>query len=88
MWLAWFFGAGAIMYSLATDYELGAVRLIPVPFHLGLDAVAGAILAASPWLFGFADQARWPYLLFGLFAVVASLVTKTRPTPRAVTVPS
>jgi hypothetical protein len=80
-WVAWIFGAGAILYSLATDYELGLVRLIPMPAHLGLDGPAGAILAASPWLFGFADRVRWPHLAFGLFSVAASLITRTRAEP-------
>ncbi|MDB5513187.1 MAG: hypothetical protein JWR08_2670 [Enterovirga sp.] len=79
MWVAWFFGAGAIAYSLATEYEFGLVPIVPMPLHLGLDGVAGAVLAASPWLFGFAGESRWPHLAFGLFAVAASLVTKTRP---------
>lgn len=81
-WVAWVFGAGAIFYSLATDYELGLVRLIPMPVHLALDGVAGAILAASPWLFGFADRVRWPHLAFGLFSVAASLMTRTAPERR------
>jgi hypothetical protein len=80
-WVAWIFGAAAILYSLATDYELGLVRLIPMRAHLGLDGLAGAILAASPWLFGFADRVRWPHLAFGLFSVAASLITRTRAEP-------
>ncbi len=78
-WVAIVFGVGAILYSLITVYELGAVRIIPMSMHLALDGVAGAVLAASPWLFGFADEVFWPHLLFGLFSVVASLVTQTRP---------
>jgi hypothetical protein len=80
-WVAWIFGAAAILYSLATDYELGLVRLIPMRAHLGLDGLAGAILAASPWLFGFADRVRWSHLAFGLFSVAASLTTRTRAEP-------
>lgn len=76
-WTALVFGAGAILYSLCTDYGLGVVRLLPMPLHLILDGVAGALLAVSPWLFGFAGQVMWPHLLFGLFSVVASLITRT-----------
>ena len=78
-WLPVVLGAGAILYSLLTDYELGAVRLIPVPAHLGLDFASGALLAVSPWLFGFAGLVWLPHLLIGLFEVVISLVTRTRP---------
>jgi hypothetical protein len=57
------------------------VRLLPMSGHLALDGVAGAALALSPWLLGFADEVFWPHLLFGLFSVVASLVTRTHPQP-------
>jgi hypothetical protein len=76
-WIAVVFGVGAILYSAVTDYELGLVRILPMVLHLGLDGLAGALLAASPWLFGFADRVFWPHLAFGLFSVVASLITLT-----------
>ena len=76
-WLAVIFGLGAILYSAVTDYELGLVRVLPMVLHLGLDGLAGAFLAASPWLFGFADRVFWPHLAFGLFSVAASLITRT-----------
>ena len=72
-------GAGAIVYALATDYELGVVRLLPMPAHLALDALSGVLLAASPWLFGFADRVRAPHLLAGLFEIAAAAVTRTTP---------
>ena len=78
-WISVIFGAGAILYSLATAYEFGAIRLFPMPMHLAFDGIFGAILAASPWLFGFADRVFAPHLAFGLFSVVASLLTHTRP---------
>jgi hypothetical protein len=75
-YVAWIFGAGAIIYSLGTNYEVGLLPVISVPVHLLLDVFAGAILAASPWIFGFADRVFWPHLLFGLFSVVAGLTTE------------
>ena len=80
-WLAVVFGAGAILYSLVTDYELGALRLLPMTLHLLLDGMGGAFLTLSPWLFGFADRVYLPHLLFGLFSVAASLITRTDPLP-------
>jgi SPW repeat-containing protein len=76
-WVAVIFGVGAILYSAVTDYELGVFRVLPMNLHLGLDGLGGAFLAVSPWLFGFADRVFWPHLAFGLFSVVASLVTRT-----------
>jgi hypothetical protein len=77
-WVAWAFAAGAALYSLLTDYELGAYPVFSVKTHLALDVVGGLLLAASPWLFGFADRVRAPHLAFGLFSVLAGLVTQTR----------
>lgn len=77
---AWIFGAGAIAYSLVTVYEVGLVPIVPMRLHLLLDVLAGAVLAASPWLFGFAGTSTVPFVIFGLFSVVAGLVTRTDPT--------
>jgi hypothetical protein len=51
-------GAGGVMLLLSgiTAYEAGLLRLIPMPVHLMADAGLGILLAAAPWLFGFADQ--------------------------------
>jgi len=79
-WVAVVFGAGAILYSAFTAYELGMLRILPMSFHLMLDGAAGALLAASPFLLGFSDRVYLPHLLFGLFSVVASLATRTEVT--------
>ena len=76
-WLPVALGIGTIAYSALTDYELGVVRVIPMPVHLALDAANGALLAASPWLFGFAEEVATPHAVFGLFEIGASLITKT-----------
>jgi hypothetical protein len=78
-WVAVVFGAGAFLYSIVTDYELGLVRLLPMPLHLAVDGVGGALLALSPWLFGFSGEVAWPHVAFGLFSVAASLITRTDP---------
>jgi hypothetical protein len=78
-WLAVIFGVGAFLYSAVTDYEPGLIRILPMPVHLVIDGLGGAVLAATPWIFGFADRVFAPHLLFGLFSVVASLVTRTDP---------
>jgi hypothetical protein len=78
LWIALVFGLGAIAYSLVTDYELGLVRLLPMPVHLAIDAVAGIALALAPLALN-DGRTMWPFGLFGGFAVVASLVTRTQP---------
>ncbi|HLT09163.1 MAG TPA: SPW repeat protein [Cyclobacteriaceae bacterium] len=75
-WIPIILGAGAILYSLITDYELGITGIIPMRTHLKIDMVSGLLLAASPWLFGFADNVFWPHLLFGILEIVVPLLTK------------
>lgn len=81
-WIFVILGAGALMYSLLTNYELGAVKKIPMPMHLILDAMSGILLAASPWLFGFSDYVSTPHVVFGLFEIGASLITQKTPSFR------
>ena len=58
-----------VLYSPFTNYECGLVPRLPVQTHLALDVVVGGFLAASPWLFGFADRVWAPHLLLGLFSI-------------------
>jgi hypothetical protein len=78
-WVPVILGAGAIIYSLMTDYELGASRVITMRTHLTLDLMSGILLAASPWLFGFADEVYLPHLILGIVEIAASLMTKREP---------
>ncbi|MRR30530.1 hypothetical protein EG834_09460, partial [bacterium] len=78
-WVPVILGVGVLVYSLLTHYELGVVRLIPMPTHLLLNLVGGAFLAVSPWLFGFADYVWAPHLIFGLLEVGAALMTVSTP---------
>ena len=78
-WVPMILGASAIVYSLLTAYELSVARLIPMPVHLGLDMSSGVLLAASPWLFGFADRIWWPHVMVGLMEIVVPLMTSRQP---------
>ncbi len=73
-------GAAGLEYSLITDYELGVLKLVPMPAHLAFDAAKGAFMAASPWLFGFAKNGTryWlPHVLMGTADVLAAIASKT-----------
>jgi len=72
-------GATVLAYSLFTDYELGAVRWIGVPWHLLLDALSGVALAASPWVLGFDEKVWIPHVAAGALEVLAALFTNTIP---------
>lgn len=78
-WIPVLLGAGVILYSLFTDYELSVSRQISMPTHLWLDVLGGAFLAVSPWLFNFDEYVYMPHLLFGLAEIGAGLFTKKVP---------
>lgn len=69
-------GIGTLVYSLLTNYELGLIRVIPFRVHLGLDVASGLFLAASPWLFGFADHVYLPHVVVGIFEIMAGTMTR------------
>ena len=68
-------GAGTILYSLITDYETSLLNILSMKTHLMIDLMAGILLITSPWLFGFADQLIWPFVILGVIEVGASLLT-------------
>jgi hypothetical protein len=78
-WVPVVLGAGMVVYSLLTNYEMGASKTIPMRTHLTLDLVSGAFLAASPWIFGFADFVYLPHLIFGILEIGAALMTESVP---------
>jgi hypothetical protein len=49
------------------------------PRRGGIDVASGALLALSPWLFGFADRVFWPHLIVGIMEIGAGLTTRTAP---------
>lgn len=84
-WVPQLLGLVAIGGAMMTDYELGVLRVVPMPVHLGIDVASGVLLAASPWLFGFADRVFWPHLVVGVMEIGAGLMTRTVPEDGAAT---
>ncbi|MBA2619408.1 MAG: hypothetical protein H0U91_14755 [Rubrobacter sp.] len=75
-------GGGATAYTLMTDFEAGAVRKIPMPTHLKLDILSGALLTGAPWLLGYAKSGPryWlPHAFVGVAEVLVALASKTEP---------
>jgi hypothetical protein len=66
--------------SALTDYETGAVRVIPLKAHLVVDGASGAALASTPWLSGARKNGlrHWlPHALVGLTEIAMALTTRT-----------
>jgi hypothetical protein len=70
-------GMAHAAYSLFTDYELGAVRLLPYPLHLGLDA-AGALGLVAAGMTRAAAIDRFVPLGVGLYELTAVLLSDPR----------
>jgi hypothetical protein len=70
-------GISTIVYSLLTNYEMGLIKVLPFRAHLTLDVLSGIFLAASPWLFQFADRVWVPHLIVGLLELGAVFMTGT-----------
>lgn len=78
-WVPVVLGAGVLLYSAFTDYELGVVKRLQMPAHLFLDALGGLLLAVSPWMLGFDERVWMPHVVLGLVEVATAAVTNTVP---------
>jgi hypothetical protein len=70
--------------ELITASGLSLANMISMRTHLMLDYIAGALLAVSPWLFGFADQGTnaWlPHLIVGLMLIGSAAMTDPATAP-------
>ena len=68
--------------SLLTRYEVGLIKVLPMRMHLMNDYIASLFLAASPWLFGFADaplNAWVPHVVVGITVFIVTLMTQKEP---------
>lgn len=72
-------GVAVLGLSAFTDYEAGVVKRIPMAAHLTADTMTGVLVAATPWLFGFAKRIAWPHVAFGLLETGAGLLTQRKP---------
>lgn len=78
-WVPVGLGAGALLYSLFTDYELGAIKTLQMPVHLWLDGISGVVLAVSPWLLEFDERVWIPHVALGVTEVLVAFFTNTIP---------
>ncbi len=72
-------GVAVLGLSAFTDYEAGVTRRIPMATHLTVDTLSGVLVAASPWLLGFAKRIIWPHVAFGVLELGAGLLTQRKP---------
>jgi hypothetical protein len=54
------------------------MRMISTRMHGVMDYLVGALLIASPWIFGFNDEsstAKWTFVVLGIVVLATSLMT-------------
>lgn len=72
---------GTVGYSLLTRYELGAFKILPMPAHLGLDAMQGVLLGAAPLFLNARPPVAVSLAGIGLFELAVTLSSETKPRP-------
>jgi hypothetical protein len=73
-------GIGVLVVGMSTRWRLSLVKAIPVSVHLTIDLIVGALLIASPFLFGFSDETE-PTAVFiggGIIHLLVSIGTRYR----------
>lgn len=80
VWIPRVLGIAVIVLALLTNYPVGLMKVIPMSVHLIIDYIAGIFLAASPFLFGFADADAnvWmPHVIAGIAVFLITLFTQS-----------
>ncbi len=71
-------GVLILAQALITKFDVGVLKIMPFSLHLMMDYVIGAVLAASPFIFGFNDQPTnvWlPHVVVGIMIIGEALMT-------------
>jgi hypothetical protein len=74
-------GVGVLVVGMSTQWRLSLIKAIPVSAHLVIDLIVGALLVASPFLFGFSDQGAPTafFLVMGVGEILAAVGTRWYP---------
>jgi len=61
--------------TIATDFPLGAFKLIPFAFHGWVERVVEPVLVVLPFAFGFATLSTYFYVGIGIVIIIVGLLT-------------
>ena len=75
-WVSVAGGAGLIIYSLLTDYAFSAAKVIPFKMHLVLDAIAGIVFVALPFVLGLDGIVRLYLIVMGVGVLLVVAVSQ------------
>ena len=73
-------GAGIIAMAALTDYPTALMRRLPLDSHIVLDFVLSLFVIASPFVFGFTDDATAVafFLIVGIAYLALTVMTRYR----------
>lgn len=74
-WFAAALGVAILVYSLATAYEWGLFKKLPVGAHLVLDALVGLAFIAAPWVLAMPPENIIPLTVIGLIVLAMAVMT-------------
>ena len=74
-----FLGAMQLIMSIFSNYELGFMKVFPMPMHSFLNGFVGFWLLVSPFLYGFYTIVFWPQVILGILLFVMAIFVKPSP---------
>lgn len=74
-----FLGSMQLIMTIFSNYELGMIKVLPMPLHSFLNGFVGFWLLVSPFLYGFAFVVFWPQVILGLLLFVMAIFAKPSP---------
>lgn len=72
-------GVAILIVSMSTCWRLSLIKAVPLVAHAMIDLGMGALLIASPFLFGFHDDSTAAtafFMVFGVAEILATLATR------------
>ena len=71
-------GVGILVVTASSDLPTGLSKVIPVNIHVVVDFLLGALLVASPFLFGFSgdDAATVFFIVLGVGHLLITIATR------------
>lgn len=73
--LAYLLAVVHLAMTIATDFPLGLIKLVPLRIHGWVERVVGPTLLILPWVLGFAGSALAFYIVIGIVIIAVGVLT-------------
>lgn len=64
-----------LIMTILSDYEIGIIKIMPMPLHLTIDIIIGGFLLFFTWVHKFNHSNEKLLLTFGTFLIILGLIT-------------